>query len=118
MEGQDIGPRVGHCIPYRCVPMGFTLLSSMCMRRMTDAYREELWFRDRWQGLGDTAPRAREVVALFQLVIDPESRVLLEEGHSFCYRWRKLGGEVWLYDGPGSKLQHVGAHVYGPPEGR
>lgn len=112
------GAALGHCLGMKYVPFGFALLSSACMRRMVDAYmapEHDLVFRDRWQGLGDTAPRTHDVVALFQLVIEPERRALLEECFSFCHRWRKLGGEAWLYDGPGSKLQHVGAHVYGPP---
>jgi hypothetical protein len=114
-DGEVLGAAVGDCVPVKYAPMGFTLLSSPCLRRMVDAIEHgSLRYRDQWASPG--APRSgwRDVTACFQLVIEPERRVLLEEGYSFCYRWRKLGGEVWLYDGPGSNLQHVGAHVYGP----
>lgn len=82
---------------------GFMLLSRKCCEQMTEAYREELIFKDSQDGVRS------DVVALFMLIIDPETRVLLSEDYSFCYRWRKLGGKVYC---AGDTASHVGGHIF------
>jgi hypothetical protein len=35
---------------------------------------------------------------------------LLSEDHSFCHRWRELGGKVWI--NTASVTDHFGVHLY------
>ena len=34
--------------------------------------------------------------ALFECMIDPETKEYLSEDFGFCRRWRALGGKIWL----------------------
>lgn len=60
-----------------------------------------------------------ETVALFQLMTRASEETgvvrLWGEDQSFCLRWRDLGGEVWMYLGPGAPANHAGDFVF---EGR
>jgi hypothetical protein len=99
--------RMTHEPPF--VAMGFTLISESCMRRMWDAYHDELRFEDVIDG------RPIRTVALFQLMFaDVPSplphRVLLGEDFSFCERWLRIGGEIHVLDG--MALEHVGPFVF------
>jgi hypothetical protein len=44
---------------------------------------------------------------LFDCMIDPETGMYLSEDFTFCHRYRKLGGKVWL--DTESRLHHVGS---------
>ena len=48
--------------------------------------------------------------ALFDCIIDPESRRYLSEDYTFCRRWQDMGGEVWL--DPRTALNHVGHYTF------
>lgn len=49
---------------------------------------------------------AEDLVALFMLMVrDGE---LLGEDLSFAQRWKDIGGQVWLYVGPGTPVVHYG----------
>ena len=48
--------------------------------------------------------------ALFDTMIDPESRRYLSEDYTFCRLWQKMGGEVWL--DPRTALNHVGHYTF------
>jgi hypothetical protein len=54
---------------------------------------------------------------LFDCMIEPETGVYLSEDFTFCHRFRKLGGKVWL--DTESRLHHVGSmdfHGHVAPE--
>ncbi len=93
-------------VPVAHVGFGFVLMSRACADRMWAAYEETLSYLD---VCGD---KSAPGVALFQLVIDPTTRLLLSEDYSFCHRWRAIGGEVHLYVGPGAPLDHLGSHLF------
>jgi hypothetical protein len=82
---------------------GFMLLSRACLARMTEAYREQLLYKDKFMG-----SRA-DVVALFQLMIKPETRDLLSEDYAFCQRWRDIGGKVYCATDTAS---HIGGYMF------
>lgn len=48
--------------------------------------------------------------ALFDTMIDPDDNRYLSEDYTFCRRWQKLGGEIWL--DPNTKLNHVGSYTF------
>ena len=48
--------------------------------------------------------------ALFDCIIDPESRRYLSEDYTFCRRWQEKGGDVFL--DPRTALNHVGHYTF------
>ena len=48
--------------------------------------------------------------ALFDCIIDPESRRYLSEDYTFCRRWQDMGGDVWL--DPRTALNHIGHYTF------
>lgn len=55
--------------------------------------------------------------ALFDCLIDPDTGIYMSEDFTFCHRWRRLGGKVWL--DTGSRLTHTGPSDFrGAPERR
>jgi hypothetical protein len=48
--------------------------------------------------------------ALYDTLIDPESRRYLSEDYAFCRLWQNLGGDIWL--DPRTGLNHVGHYVF------
>jgi len=48
--------------------------------------------------------------ALFDCIIDSESRRYLSEDYTFCRRWQEMGGDVWL--DPRTALNHVGHYTF------
>ena len=48
--------------------------------------------------------------SFFDTIHDPEDNRYLSEDYTFCRRWQKLGGEIWL--DPNTKLNHVGTHSF------
>ena len=53
----------------------------------------------------------REIMAVFDCIIDPDSKRYLSEDYMFCYNVQKMGGKVFLC--PWMQLQHVGSYVFG-----
>lgn len=54
---------------------------------------------------------SREIMAYFDVVIDPETKRYLSEDYMFCYNARKIGIPVWLC--PWMELKHVGTYTFG-----
>lgn len=52
----------------------------------------------------------KHMYALFDCIIDPDSRRYLSEDYTFCRRWQGMGGEVWL--DPRTALNHVGHYTF------
>jgi hypothetical protein len=52
----------------------------------------------------------RQFHALFECMIDPETKEYLSEDFGFCRIWRALGGRIWL-DVEGG-LTHTGPHDF------
>jgi hypothetical protein len=48
--------------------------------------------------------------ALFDCMIDPETRDYLSEDYTFCRRWRAMGGQIWL--DTRARLIHTGPHDF------
>jgi len=93
---------------------GFMLIRRAALERLIEAHPELQY------GAVQAHPRpraGRRHFALFDCMIDPETGIYLSEDFTFCRRWRKLGGKVWL-DTEG-RLSHTGAHDFiGNPAAR
>jgi hypothetical protein len=92
---------------------GFQLIRRSVLQRMIAAY-PETHFR-RVHGLPMSGSRRDEVqspnlFALFDCIIDRETGAYLSEDYSFCLRWRKIGGEIWL--DAASQLTHSGPYQF------
>ena len=53
---------------------------------------------------------SRNQYALFDTMIDPQTREYLSEDYAFCQRWRAIGGRIWL--DTRSRLSHVGPREF------
>ncbi len=82
---------------------GFMLIRRAALQRMMHAYPELAFSaaHDRQ----DLVPSAHRY-ALFDCMIEPETRYYLSEDYTFCRRWRDIGGEIWL--DTESSLVHTG----------
>ncbi len=89
------------CGEIDAIGLGCALLSREGLQALSDKHAEELGFDDANHGPS---------VALFQLLL--ENRALPSEDYSFCTRWRRNGGRIWMYLGEGSPANHHGDMMY------
>ena len=90
------------------VPMGCTMISAACLAQMYEATPP---FYDRayaQHGAVTSRPHAMFEMRWWN---DPFGMPqLLSEDHSFCHKWRELGGQVWI--NTASVCDHFGVHLY------
>ncbi len=85
---------------------GFMLIARAALQLMTEAYPEL-----HYVAAHDSAETpGRNLFALFDCQIDPETRHYLSEDYTFCRRWRAIGGRIWL--DTLSPLTHTGTHDF------
>jgi len=90
---------------------GFMLIKRAAILRMIQAYAHLRYTAAHTQAVPSLS---RNQFALFDCMIDPETKTYLSEDYTFCRRWRDIGGTMWL-DTQGA-LFHVGPHeFYGQP---
>jgi len=97
---------------------GFQLIKRAALERMIAAYPETKYnsihagrFDTRNGNAASVAINASpNQYALFNCVIEPDTGVYLSEDYSFCWRWRQLGGQIWV--DLESKLLHVGDYHF------
>lgn len=87
---------------------GFMMIRRSAIERMIGAYPETKY--ESTQTYPSPARQSDNLYCLFDGMIEPESRTYLSEDFAFCYRWRRLGGKVWL--DTQSRLKHVGSCEY------
>lgn len=104
---------VNGCVEVEQMAFGFTLTSRAMLERMWNAYAPTLSYGDPTDG------HLAWTVGLFQLMMPAQSATapfavdpMLSEDYSFCERWRRLGGKVQMYIGPGSPMSHVGPNLF------
>jgi hypothetical protein len=86
---------------------GFMLIKRRVIERMIEAYPSTAYqsHHFHWAGL-----ESQRSYALFDCIIDPDSKEYLSEDFGFCHRWRAIGGKIWL-DIEGV-LAHTGAYQF------
>jgi hypothetical protein len=110
-EGNEFERRGRFATGHYC-GTGFMLMKRRAIELMIEAYPNSAYDADHIYA--PTASR-QPSYALFECMIDPETRTYLSEDYAFCQRWRDLGGKIWL-DVEGS-LTHTGPHHFvGQPE--
>ena len=91
------------------VGLGFTMMSRACLERSTEASYKSQEFRPYWDEWGG----GHMIGNVFGLMYDRMfhgRECLRSEDYSFCARWRKMGGKIHIYGGPGNVLRHAGGH--------
>jgi hypothetical protein len=86
---------------------GLMMIRRAALERMIAAFPETRYSAAHTQPVPSGSPNQ---YALFDCMIDPETRHYLSEDYAFCQRWRSLGGRIWL-DTRGT-LVHIGQHEF------
>jgi hypothetical protein len=86
---------------------GFMLIQRGVLERMCARFKDELHCVNDIIGTSQSVP---DYVAVFDCMIDPESRRYLSEDYAFCRRLQQMGGEIWA--DVASPLAHLGTQVY------
>lgn len=89
---------------------GFMLLTREMAEQMINAYPETRYRRIDAQQDGNVTSAPDDAHALFDCLIDPETRTYLSEDFAFCRRWRLIGGKAWLHRG--IQLAHTGSTTF------
>ena len=85
---------------------GFFLIKRRVIEKMMQEYPELHYRND-----SNIDPKFNKYCyALFDTILDPDDNRYLSEDYTFCRRWQKLGGEIWL--DPNTKLNHVGTYTF------
>ena len=85
---------------------GFMCIKKEVMQKMFDAMPETKYVND----INVDQKFEPFMYALFDCIIDPESRRYLSEDYTFCRRWQDMGGDVYL--DPRTALNHVGHYTF------
>ena len=83
----------------KSVATGLLKLSRACIQKMIEAYPDKHYY---------TAERDKQFYPLFDHVF--EDGYKWGEDYSFCIRWRKIGGQVWI--DPEITMGHVGYKIF------
>jgi len=85
---------------------GFMCIRKDVIQQMFDWYPETKYVND----INVDQKFEPFMYALFDCIIDPESRRYLSEDYTFCRRWQDKGGDVFL--DPRTALNHVGHYTF------
>ena len=87
---------------------GFMMIQRCVLERLAQAHPELSY--SAVHTFPDNLAGSKNRFALFDPMIDGESRTYLSEDYAFCQRWRELGGEIWV--DLTSKLTHIGPRAF------
>lgn len=85
---------------------GFMCIKKDVIQQMFDNHPELKYAND----INVDKKYEKHMYALFDTMIDPESRRYLSEDYTFCRLWQNMGGEVYL--DPRTALNHVGHYTF------
>ncbi|MGD0678394.1 MAG: hypothetical protein ABSC94_23550 [Polyangiaceae bacterium] len=92
---------------------GFMLIRRSAAERLASAYPETKYLKT--QTYPAPSRQSDNLYNLFDCTIVAETGTYLSEDFSFCQRWRKIGGKVWL--DTRTALRHIGSYEFhGRPE--
>ncbi len=116
LEGDQHVIRDGDFATASFAGTGFMLIARETITRLIATYPETAYHAiDAYRSGARSAPAAH---ALFDCMIDPETSTYISEDFTFCKRWQRTGGRVWLdtrailtHSGP-SDFQGFPAHRF------
>ena len=86
---------------------GFLLIKREVIQKMFDSFPNLKYAND----IGSIDPVTEPFMyALFDTLIDPNTKRYLSEDYTFCERWRSLGGKI--YADTSIELTHTGYHQF------
>ena len=85
---------------------GFMVIKKETIQKMFDKHADLKYAND----INVDDKFEKHMYALFDTMIDPESKRYLSEDYTFCRRWQQMGGDVWL--DPRTALNHVGHYTF------
>jgi len=97
---------VDNLIKLKDAGTGFMLIQKDVIKQMFDAHPELKYKND----INVGKQFEPYMYALFDTMIDPESRRYLSEDYTFCRLWQMMGGDVFL--DPRTGLNHVGHYTF------
>ena len=106
--GQNEIP-LGEPVEVREIGTGFMMVRRKTFEKYHESYPHQWYKPDHVRT--DAFDGTREIMAVFDCIIDPESKRYLSEDYMFCYNVQKMGMRVWFC--PWMHLQHVGSYVFG-----
>jgi len=96
----------GGALPVYDAGTGFMMIKRHVFKKLIDAYPEMLYYSDQNISL---PKKERKMYAFFDTSIDEDGRYLSED-YTFCRRWQKIGGEIYL--DTDVVLNHFGSYMY------
>jgi len=85
---------------------GFWLMKRNVVEKMIKAYPELYYVND-----SSIDPKFNQYCySFFDTIHDPDDNRYLSEDYTFCRRWQKIGGKIWL--DPNTKLNHIGSYTF------
>lgn len=97
---------VDNLIKLKDAGTGFMLIQKDVIQKMFDQHPELKYVND----INVGKQYEPYMYALFDTMIDPESRRYLSEDYTFCRLWQMMGGDVFL--DPRTGLNHVGHYTF------
>ncbi len=92
---------------------GFLMIKRQVIDRMIAAYPQSRYGNVH----AYSNAKGNDYYALFECLIDPETKTYISEDFGFCQKWRDIGGKIWL--DTESRLTHIGAFNFvGAPQPR
>jgi hypothetical protein len=85
---------------------GFMMIKRSVIEKMCAAHPELQYNND----INVDKELDKFTYALFDTIIDGDARRYLSEDYTFCRRWQKMGGQIWL--DPSIVLNHYGSYAY------
>tara|TARA_B100000700_G_C14888974_1_gene781776 strand:- start:59 stop:994 length:936 start_codon:yes stop_codon:yes gene_type:complete len=104
-EQEEI-PIIEGLIPVLDSGTGFMMIKRSCIDKLIEKFPETKYNNDL-----NTDPKYNPYFyAIFDTMIDPESKRYLSEDYTFCRRWQSIGGEIWM--DPSIDLDHYGNYSF------
>ena len=105
MDSQEI-PLIKGLIPVLDAGTGFMMIRREVIDKMIKQYPETRYTNDL-----NTDPKLNPYFyALFDTMIEPDTKRYLSEDYTFCRRWQKMDGEIWM--DPSINLDHYGSYAF------
>ena len=99
-------PLVEGLIPVLDAGTGVMMIKRQVIDKMVKQYPETRYTNDL-----NTDPSLNPYFyALFDTMIDPNTKRYLSEDYTFCRRWQQMGGEIWM--DPSINLDHQGNYLF------